>query len=170
MEKTKIKKKTESEKAEAVRGEKASDGNLLYHEQLEEGHHVGACRFCGQMKIFDNNGPVSPEDLDEAATMTCNCDDAERYQAAEHMQEYAKKRIEILFGFAERDSGYDEGDIAMADVMHKLIGEIFGKGFRKITLQHINGVKATISISGSDLGERIKIKREEKVVKEEALN
>lgn len=169
MEKTKIK-KAGSEKAGAVRGEKASDGNLLYHEQLEEGHHVGACRFCGQMKIFDNNGPVSKEDLDEAATMTCNCDDAKRYQVAECMQEYAKKRIEILFGFAERDSGYDEGDIAMADVMYKLIGEIFGKGFRKITLQHINGVKATISISGSDLGEKIKIKREEKVIKEEALN
>lgn len=165
----KIKKKTESEKAGAVRGEKASDGNLLYHEQLEEGHHVGACRFCGQMKIFDNNGPVSPEDLNEAATMTCNCDDAKRYQAAEHMQQYARKRIESLFGFAD-GSAYDDADAVMADVMHSLIGQIFGKGFRKIVLQHNNGVKATISISGADLGEKIKIKREEKVVKEEALN
>ncbi len=167
MEKTKIK-KTGSEKAGVVRGEKASDGNLLYHEQLEEGHHVGACRFCGQMKIFDNNGPVSKEDLDEAATMTCNCDDAKRYQAAEHMQQYAKKRIESLFGFSD-DSDYAEADAVMADVMHKLIGEIFGKGFRKIVLQHANGVKATISISGADLDEKIKIKREEKMVKEEAL-
>lgn len=72
--------------------------------EMPEGltEQTGACRFCGQMKMFHLNMPWSDEKLNEAATRECDCDAAKAYVRRMEAKEKAEKAIERLFGEASR--------------------------------------------------------------------
>lgn len=58
----------------------------------------GACRFCGQQHIIENGGDMTEPQLEECATMRCDCDDAKVYQETANRRTMAKQRAQELFG------------------------------------------------------------------------
>lgn len=50
---------------------------------------MGVCKFCGQMRAFEDVGGHSQEELDEAATNLCVCPQGEKYRLME------KRRVKI---------------------------------------------------------------------------
>lgn len=57
-----------------------------------------ACRFCGQQHIIENGSDMTEPQLEECATMHCNCDDAKVYQETANRRGTAKQRAKELFG------------------------------------------------------------------------
>lgn len=58
---------------------------------------MGACRFCGQMRIVPDGGKMSPDLLDEFATNLCECDGARGFRSKEKKRKNAAKHIERIF-------------------------------------------------------------------------
>lgn len=50
---------------------------------------MGVCKFCGQMRAFEDVGGHSQAELDEAATNLCVCPQGEKYRLME------KRRVKI---------------------------------------------------------------------------
>ena len=67
--------------------------------ELPEGliKQTGACRFCGQMKMYTTSMPWSDEKLNEAATRECDCEDAKRYAKRMETKEKAENAARALF-------------------------------------------------------------------------
>lgn len=67
--------------------------------ELPEGltRQYGACRYCGQMKVYTTNMPWSDEKLNEAATRECECEDGKRYAKRMETKEKAEKAAHALF-------------------------------------------------------------------------
>ena len=67
--------------------------------ELPEGltKQTGACRYCGQMKIYTTSIPWSDERLNEAATRECDCEDGKRYAKRMETKEKAEKAAHALF-------------------------------------------------------------------------
>lgn len=111
---------------------KLDEVNKMKKENPENVEHVkGACRFCGQIIMVDALLDYTQEDIDEAATESCGCNDATEYVEKKSQKERAKERILKQF------SNFQETNrVLLEDIADAVIDE------------HI--VKATIQISGRE--------------------
>lgn len=66
--------------------------------ELPEGvkEEMGACIFCGQTYMFANVG-LSTEQLNEAATERCTCEEAKNWQVQRKRAEKVRKKTERIF-------------------------------------------------------------------------
>lgn len=66
--------------------------------ELPEGvkEEMGACIFCGQTYMFANVG-LSTEQLNEAATERCTCEEAKNWQTKRNRAEKVHKKTERIF-------------------------------------------------------------------------
>lgn len=66
--------------------------------ELPEGvkEEMGACIFCGQTYMFANVG-LSAEQLNEAATEKCTCEEAKNWQTQRKRAEKVRKKTERIF-------------------------------------------------------------------------
>lgn len=64
----------------------------------------GACRFCGQQHIIENAAEMTEPQLEEAATMRCDCDNARGYQEVATRRKTAKKNARRSYSEKAQDS------------------------------------------------------------------
>ena len=115
---------------------------------------TGTCRFCGQTQMIQSEETLTAPQLEEAATMQCECDAAIAYKEVANRRKVAKKRVEELFGneageFKQSDKVVEEIMAAVDLVCDKLI--------KNITVTIRSGLKCRIMIMAKD---KIKVVRE----------
>lgn len=114
----------------------------------------GACRFCGQQIIVENGAEMTEPQLEEAATMRCECDLAKAYQETANRRQTAKKRAQELFGEGA-------GQFALSEEILQLINGaidlVCDKEAKQIILTIKTGLKCRIMAMAKD---KIKIVRE----------
>lgn len=65
---------------------------------------TGTCRFCGQSIMVESEGDkLTKPQLEEAATMHCECEQALDYQQSVNRRSIAKTRAKELFGDEAED-------------------------------------------------------------------
>ncbi len=114
----------------------------------------GACRFCGQQLIVDNAAEMTEAQLEEAATMRCDCDSAKGYQEVATRRKTAKKRAQELFGEGAGQFAQSEGMLAL---INDAIDCVCDKDAKQIVLTIRTGLKCRIMAMAKD---KIKIVRE----------
>lgn len=131
-------------------------------EMQEEGQEMpdgvesqtGYCRFCGQAGIIRPLKHWSQEDVDEAVTCRCECDEAKKYAESKERVQKAKNRITELFGtHAERPIDQD-----VVTVMLNVVDAIEARHMKGITIDVGQGVRAKVSKMAK---ESIKVERTE---------
>lgn len=98
---------------------------------------TGACRFCGQTRLFPDGGSWSAEELDEAATGLCSCAEAQREREKEKRTNTTLRQISEIFA---REPEIEE-------LMTELIPVIMDGLIRKVTVETEDGVKAAVWMS-----------------------
>lgn len=114
----------------------------------------GACRFCGQQHIIENAAEMTEPQLEEAATMRCDCDNARGYQEVATRRKTAKKRAQELFGEGAGQFAQPEG---MLNLINEAIDCVCDKDAKQIVLTIRTGLKCRIMAMAKD---KIKIVRE----------
>lgn len=114
----------------------------------------GACRFCGQQLIVENGAAMTDTQLEEAATMRCDCDAARGYQEVATRRKTAKKRAQELFGEGAGQFAQPEGMLAL---INEAIDCVCDKSAKQIVLTIRTGLKCRIMAMAKD---KIKIVRE----------
>ena len=68
-----------------------SDKIKEWEREMPEGVHkeIGACRFCGQTRMFYTIFPWTEDECNEAATELCDCPDAKNYTDGKRREEKA---------------------------------------------------------------------------------
>lgn len=112
----------------------------------------GACRYCGQMHIF-NEEFENPKDADLEATLACNCDEAMMFQYRRN------RKTKILSQINKWDEIYREP----AEILTTLIDKVNDEKVKKITVNDKNKGKFSLEITAK--GE-LKLKKETKQVEE----
>ncbi len=71
-----------------------------WEQEMPAGVHkeTGACRYCGQVRMFHTIFPWTNDECNEAATELCNCPDAEYYTGQKERKETITKAIEENYG------------------------------------------------------------------------
>lgn len=77
---------------------------------------TGACRFCGQNIIVEDGAGMTAPQLEEAATMRCECDKAREYQESANRRTVAKQRVNELFG--ENAGEYKQPDAVQTIILN----------------------------------------------------
>ena len=113
-----------------------------------------ACRFCGQQCVIDNAAEMTEPQLEEAATMRCDCDSARGYQEVATRRKTAKKRAQELFGEGAGQYAQSEG---MLELINEAIDRVCDKDAKQIVLTIRTGLKCRIMAMAKD---KIKIVRE----------
>lgn len=121
---------------------------------------LGTCRFCFQSRIVSGSGNMTDEQLIEAATLSCDCEEAVRYQAWAQRTMIAKRRVDELFGDESSDSA--QPDI-IRNYMKQGIDLINNGSMKKLTVNIGKGLTCRISLVTD---EKIKVTREIKSVVE----
>lgn len=98
------------------------------------------CRFCGQMVQIE--GALTEEGAVEAATMSCECQEAVSYRREKKRRERTLQNVRTLFGREEDSDGAVQ--ILLAAAGGVLDGEV-----TKITMVLYDGTKASISQSST---------------------
>ena len=96
-----------------------------------ESGKTGTCRFCGQQLIVHGSEDMTAPQLEEAATMQCDCDDAKAYQETAQRRDKAKQRVKELFG--EGAQNYRQPDV-MLETMFKAVDMICDKQAKQFVL------------------------------------
>ena len=101
------------------------------------------CRFCGQMTEIETDEELTAAQVEEQATMTCNCTEAVEYQKEKQRKEKAIMNVSTLFGEnATQDKRCAE---SIVNILKAAVEEIYTGGLAKVTLNLRGGVKASIS-------------------------
>ena len=119
-----------------------------------ESGKTGTCRFCGQQLIVHGSEDMTAPQLEEAATMQCDCDDAEAYQETAQRRDKAKQRVKELFG--EGAQNYRQPDV-MLEAMFKAVDMICDKQAKQFVFTIRTGLKCRIMQMAKD---KIKVVRE----------
>lgn len=71
-----------------------------WEQEMPEGVHkeIGACRFCGQTRMFHTIFPWNEDECNEAATELCDCPDAKDYTNGKRREEKATNAIVAAYG------------------------------------------------------------------------
>lgn len=111
----------------------------------------GACIYCGQMRTVNAKKGAGEEEINRIATLECDCNEAETERFINGRLERANVKTKELFES-------DIPDVALI-INHSM--PYFASGeINKLTVEHKDGVKATVKINSKGL---ISIKREKKV-------
>ena len=119
-----------------------------------ESGKTGTCRFCGQQLIVHGSEDMTAPQLEEAATMQCDCDDAKAYQETAQRRDKAKQRVKELFG--EGAQNYRQPDV-MLESMYKAVDMICDKQAKQFVFTIRTGLKCRIMQMAKD---KIKVVRE----------
>lgn len=125
-------------------------------QEMPEGTiaQTGYCRFCGQAGMIHAMAEWSQDEVNEAATCKCECDEAKKYAESKERVQKAKNRIKELFGStAERPIDQD-----VVAIMLLVVDAIEGKQMKGITIDVGLGVKARAAKMAK---ESIKVERSE---------
>ena len=114
----------------------------------------GACRFCGQQHIIENGADMTEPQLEECATMRCDCDDAKAYQETAKRRETAKQRAAELFG--EGAGEFRQPDDVLASI-NSMIDMVCDKKAKHFQITFRTGLKCRIMQMAKD---KIKVTRE----------
>lgn len=115
---------------------------------------AAACRFCGQQILIENAAEMTEPQLEEAATMRCECDQAKSYQETANRRKTAKKRAQELFG---EGSGQFAQPEEMLQLINNAIDLVCDKDAKQVILTIKTGLKCRIMAMAKD---KIKIVRE----------
>lgn len=119
-----------------------------------ESGKTGTCRFCGQQLIVHGSEEMTAPQLEEAATMQCDCDDAKAYQETAQRRDKAKQRVKELFG--EGAQNYRQPDV-MLETMFKAVDMICDKQAKQFVFTIRTGLRCRIMQMAKD---KIKVVRE----------
>lgn len=122
--------------------------------QSKTGASSGACRFCGQSVIVEDGAEMTAPQLEEAATMLCECDKAREYQESANRRTVAKQRVGELFG--EGAGEYRQPD-AVQQILLNTIDAICDKKMKVATVTIRTGLRCRIMQMAKD---KIKVVRE----------
>lgn len=115
---------------------------------------TGYCKFCGQSGIIYAPKTWSQEEVNEAATCRCECDEAKKYAESKERVQKAKNRITELFGSnAERPIDQD-----VVTIMLDVVDAIEARHMKGVTIDVGQGVRAKVSKMAK---ESIKVERTE---------
>lgn len=115
---------------------------------------MGYCRYCGQGKLIQTMTGWGEEQLNECATMDCNCEAAQTYQKAAKRKQKAKDRANGLFGQGA-EKPLSESVVNMLLVA---VDEIEAKHIKAITIDIGHGTRAAIKKTAK---ENIRVERAE---------
>lgn len=112
----------------------------------------GVCKFCGQSKFFKEELPE--EDLNEKATMQCNCKEGIRYRAEQEDKKRTKQMIEDAKSISFELLGNDYPNVQelIDDLVPKMIENTIDKisiAFEKIKVG-IKYANDSIAITRTD--------------------
>ena len=120
-----------------------------------ENQYYGACRFCGQMSTTKPQGLKNHTQLDELATMVCNCAGAQKYKAEKKAEQERKQdlirtenQIKKLFGTGAESFGVQQVESEILPLLMKIATFVYD-GYIKDACININAnIKTKISRSG----------------------
>lgn len=115
---------------------------------------TGACRFCGQNIIVEDGAEMTAPQLEEAATMRCECDKAREYQESANRRKVAKQRVNELFG---ENAGEFKQPEAVQEILLKSVDAICDKKMKAIVVTIRTGLRCRIMQMAKD---KIKVVRE----------
>lgn len=147
---------------------KTDGGHAIPEEDLremeqEEGREMpegvesqtGYCRFCGQGGVVHTMMGWGQDEVNEAVTCRCQCEEAKKYAESKERVQKAKSRIEELFSStAEKPI-----DQSVVNIMFRAVDAIEEKAMKGITVDVGQGIKARVSKMAK---ESIKVERSEK--------
>lgn len=113
-----------------------------------------ACRFCGQQHIIENGSDMTDPQLEECATLRCNCDDAKVYQETANRRGTAKQRAQELFG---ENAGEFKQPESILEHIEKAIDLVCDKEAKQVVITIRTGLNCRIMQMAKD---KIKIVRE----------
>ena len=113
----------------------------MQHIEMPDGTKpgTGACKYCGQTRLFPDGGAWSSEELDEAATELCSCTEAQRAKESARRKATTLKQAEDIF----------RKDPEILSLVEELIPVILQGIIRKVSLESEDGVKASICLTSS---------------------
>ena len=114
---------------------------------------TGACRFCGQSIIVEGGADMTAPQLEEAATMACECEKAMAYKETKTRRETAKQRVEELFG----DASEEKQPEAVRKIILDVVDSICDKKMKSATITVREGLKCRVMQMAKD---KIKVVRE----------
>lgn len=123
-------------------------------KQSKTGASSGACRFCGQSVIVEDGAEMTAPQLEEAATMLCECDKAREYQESANRRKVAKQRVGELFG---EDAGEYRQTDAVQQILLNAIDAICDKKIKSAIVTIRTGLRCRIMQMAKD---KIKVVRE----------
>lgn len=105
--------------------------------ELPDGVHeeMGACIFCGQTYMFANVS-LGTEQLNEAATEKCNCEEAKEWRVKRNRSRKIHKKVDKIF----TEEKYSKFMSLVADMV--LVGSL-----KKVAVEMDTGETGTISIT-----------------------
>lgn len=121
---------------------------------MAKGSTTGACRFCGQSIIVEDGAEMTAPQLEEAATMLCECDKAREYQESASRRTVAKQRVGEMFG---EDAGEYRQPEAVQSILLNAIDTICDKKMKSTVVTIRTGLRCRIMQMAQD---KIKVVRE----------
>ena len=121
---------------------------------MAKGSNTGACRFCGQSVIIEDGAEMTAPQLEEAATMRCECEKALEYQESANRRTLAKQRVNELFG--EGAGEFRQPDMVQA-IMLNAVDAICDKKMKNAVITVRTGLRCRIMQMAKD---KIKVVRE----------
>lgn len=115
---------------------------------------TGSCRFCGQSVIIDGGASMTEPQLEEAATMRCECEKATEYQESANRRTVAKQRVGELFG---EEAGQFKQPEEVQEIILNAVDTICDKKMKAAVVTIRKGLKAKVSRMAND---KIKVTRE----------
>lgn len=132
-----------------------SNGKNIYvngaQEEKETFAYAGACLFCGQITAIEADEVLKQSEIEERATLVCNCEAARRHQKKVTQKEIARETIEETFS-ADRAEG-------LRYAMLKMIDHVAGRNVAKVTMKKDEYIG---TMSYSEKNDAIKIGFEKK--------
>lgn len=119
-----------------------------------KGSSTGACRFCGQNILIEDGAEMTAPQLEEAATMKCECDQAREYQESANRRTLAKQRVGELFG---KDDGEYQQPEAVQGILLDAVDAICDKKMKNAVVTVRTGLRCRIMQMAKD---KIKVVRE----------
>lgn len=102
---------------------------------------TGACRFCGQSIIVEDGAEMTAPQLEEKATMLCDCDKAQEYRESATRRTVAKQRVSELFGEGAEEHKQPE---AIQQILLNAVDAICDKKMKQIVVTIRAGLRCRI--------------------------
>lgn len=115
---------------------------------------TGHCRFCGQSRMIEHEDTLTEPQLEETATLQCECEQAMAYKEQANRRSTAKQRVNELFGDGAGDLKQPE---AVLTIILKTVDAICDKKMKAATITIRSGLRCRIMQMAKD---KIKVVRE----------